>query len=162
MNRNSLRKMEDSEIIDINGGALYEGYNGVICSPFVLGKIPDEIRKAVKAAYMSQQVVAEHMKPGALSTELYKIYSNFLEKEGYRQFSPYGSVHSLGMLECETPFFSAHRDVEMIENMVIAVDVYFKNLPWGSFRIEDTYIIRKDGAELATQFNKSFIPQLFL
>ena len=161
MNRNTLRKVKDSEIIDVNGGALYEGYNGVICSPFVPGKIPDEIRKAVKVAYTSMQVVVEHMKPGAVSTELYKVYSNFLEKEGYRQFSPYGSVHSLGMLECETPFFSAHREVEMLENMVIAIDVYFKNLPWGSFRIEDTFIIRKDGAELATKFNKSFIPQLF-
>jgi Xaa-Pro aminopeptidase len=162
MNRNTLRRVKESEIIDINGGSLYEGYNGVICSPFVIGKIPDEIRKAVKVAYEAMEVVVDHMKPGALSTKLYKIYSDFLEKEGYRQFSPYGSVHSLGMLECETPFFYTHRDVEMLENMVIAIDVYFKNLPWGSFRIEDTFIIRKDGAELATQFNKSFIPQLFL
>jgi Xaa-Pro aminopeptidase len=161
MNRNTLRKVKESEIIDVNGGALYEGYNGVICSPFVLGKLPDEIRKAVKVAYASMQVVVDHMKPGAVSTTLYKVYSDFLEKEGYRQFSPYGSVHSLGMLECETPFFSAHREVEMLENMVVAIDVYFKNLPWGSFRIEDTFIIRKDGAELATQFNKSFIPKMF-
>jgi Xaa-Pro dipeptidase len=161
MNRNTLRRVKESEIIDINGGSLYEGYNGVVCAPFVLGKLPDEIRKAVKVAYASMQVVVEHMKPGAVSTELYKVYSDFLEKEGYRQFSPYGSVHSLGMLECETPFFSAHREVEMLENMVVAIDVYFKNLPWGSFRIEDTFIIRKDGAELATQFNKNFIPTMF-
>lgn len=161
MNRNTLRKVKESEIIDVNGGSLYEGYNGVICSPFVLGRLPEEIRKAVKVAYASMQVVVEHMKPGVVSTALYKVYSDFLEKEGYRQFSPYGSVHSLGMLECETPFFSAHREVEMLENMVVAIDVYFKNLPWGSFRIEDTFIIRRDGAELATQFNKSFIPKIF-
>jgi len=45
--------------------------------------------------------------------------------------------------------------------MAIAIDVYFKGLPWGSFRIEDTFIIRKEGAELATTFNKEFIPRVF-
>jgi Xaa-Pro aminopeptidase len=161
MNRNTLRKVQEGEIININAGALYEGYNGVICTPLVLGKIPDEIKKAVKVAHTSMQVVVDHMKPGTLSTQLYKVYTDFLEKEGYREFSPYGSVHSLGMLECETPFFSTKREVKMLENMVVAIDVYFKGLPWGSFRIEDTFIIRKDGAELATHFNKDFIPQLF-
>jgi Xaa-Pro aminopeptidase len=161
MNRNTLRKVGEGEIIDLQAGALYEGYNGVICTPVVLGNVPDEIKKAVGAAYDSMKVVVDKMKPGAVSTELYGVYSDFLEKAGYREFSPYGSVHSLGMLECETPFFSAHRDVEMLENMVVAIDVYFKGLPWGSFRIEDTFIIRRDGAELATTFNRDFIPRMF-
>jgi Xaa-Pro aminopeptidase len=119
------------------------------------------MRVTVNVAYDSMKVVVEKMKPGAVSTQLYKVYSDFLEEKGYRQFSPYGSVHSLGMLECETPFFSAHKPVKMLENMVIAIDVYFKGLPWGSFRIEDTFIIQKDGAELATTFNKDFIPGAF-
>jgi Xaa-Pro aminopeptidase len=161
MNRNTLRRVKEGEIIDLQAGTLYEGYNGVMCTPVVLGKIPDEIRKAVNVAYNAMKVVVDKMRPGAVSTELYIVYSDFLQKEGYRQFSPYGSVHSLGMLECETPFFSAHRDVEMLENMVIAIDVYFKGLPWGSFRIEDTFIIRKDGAELATMFNREYLPKVF-
>jgi Xaa-Pro aminopeptidase len=127
----------------------------------VLGNIPADIKKAVNTAYNAMKVVVEKMKPGALSTELYMVYTDFLEQEGYREFSPYGSVHSLGMLECETPFFSAHRNVEMLENMVIAIDVYFKGLPWGSFRIEDTFIITKDGAECVTTFNNNFIPKVF-
>ena len=45
--------------------------------------------------------------------------------------------------------------------MVVAIDVYFKGLPWGSFRIEDTFIIRKHGAELATKFNREFVPATF-
>jgi Xaa-Pro aminopeptidase len=161
MNRNTLRKVREGEIIDLQAGTLYEGYNGVICTPVVLGTIPAEIATAVKVAHEAMQVVVERMRPGALSTQLYRVYSEFLERKGYRQFSPYGSVHSLGMLECETPFFSAHRDVEMVENMVVAIDVYFKGLPWGSFRIEDTFIIRRDGAEPATRFNERFLPATF-
>jgi len=161
MNRNTLKKVKEGEIIDLQAPALYEGYNGVICAPVVLGKVPDEIKKAVNVAYEAMQVMVDKMRPGAVSTELYKVYCNFLKKKGYRKFSPYGSVHSLGMLECETPFFSAHKEVEMLENMVVAIDVYFKGLPWGSFRIEDTFIIREEGAECATIFNKDFIPEFF-
>lgn len=161
MNRNTLRKVKESEIIDLQAGTLYEGYNGVICSPVVLGKIPDEIATAVNVAYEAQNLVADALKPGVSSRKLYDIYIGFLEKKGYKEYSPYGSVHSLGMLECETPFFSAKKDVIVDENMVVAIDAYFKGLPWGSFRIEDTFIIRKDGAEFATKFNQKYIPKHF-
>lgn len=161
MNRNTLRKVQEGEIIDLQAGALYEGYNGVICTPVVLGEVPDEIRKAVQVASEAMELVAEHMKPGALSRGLYKLYGDFLESKGYRQFSPYGSVHSLGLLECETPFFSAHKDVEMLENMAVAVDVYFKGLPWGSFRIEETFVIRGGGAEMLTTFNRGYLAKTF-
>jgi Xaa-Pro aminopeptidase len=161
MNRNTLRKVTEGEIIDLQAGTLYEGYNATVCTPVVLGKIPDEITKAVNVAYDSMKAVVDALKPGAVSPQLYKVYGDFLEKKGYRKFSPYGSVHSLGMLECETPFFSATKDVKILENMVVAIDVYFKGLPWGSFRIEDTFIIRKDGAELATTFNKNYLPKMY-
>jgi len=161
MNRNTLRNVKEGEIIDLQAGALYEGYNGVACTPVVLGKIPEEIKKAVNVAYDAMKIVVENLKPGAVSPHLYKVYGDFLERKGYRKFSPYGSVHSLGMLECETPFFSARKEVKVLENMVIAIDVYFKGLPWGSFRIEETFIIRKDGAELATTFNQNYIPNMY-
>jgi Xaa-Pro aminopeptidase len=162
MNRNTLRKVKEGEIIDLQAGALYEGYNGVICSPVVLGSVPRSVKEAVTVAFDALQLVQKSMKPGAVSTDLYTVYGDFLEKHGMRAYSPYGSVHSLGMLECETPFFSANRPVSMLEGMTVAVDVYFKGLPWGSFRIEDTFLIRADGAELLTTFNREFIPRTFL
>jgi Xaa-Pro aminopeptidase len=161
MNRNTLRKIQDQEIVDLQAGCLYEGYNAVICSPVVTGKVPQDIKKAVMAAYEALHVVQQSMRPGVSSKDLYRTYNDFLDKKGYREFSPYGSVHSIGLLECESPFFSADRDVWMQEDMAVAVDVYFKGLPWGSFRIEDTYIIRNDGAELITGFNEKFIEETF-
>jgi len=161
MNRNSLREVKEGEIIDLQAGSLYEGYNAVICSPVVLGKISEEIKEAVKIAFEAEKAVVSAMKPGANSIELFKIYNSFLKKNGFEKFSPYGSVHSLGMLECEPPFFSAEREIIMLENMAIAIDVYFKDLSWGSFRIEDTYIIKKNGPELVTNFNEKFISERF-
>lgn len=158
-NRNTLRKVKEGEIIALVAGTLYEGYNAVISTPVVLGKIPDEIKEAVKVAYEAENLVANAMKPGVPSRQLYDIYNNFLKKKGYREYSPYGSVHSIGMLECETPFFSANKDVVIVENMTVAIDAYLKGLSWGSLRIEDTFVIRKDGAEFVTKYNQKYLPK---
>ena len=115
------------------------------------------MRKAIITAWDAEKTVADHFKPGVSSKYLYKVYADFLAETGYRQFSPYGSVHSLGMLECEAPFFSNKRDVILAENSVVAIDAYFANLPWGSFRIEDTFIVKSSGVEQVTTFNPNYL-----
>jgi Xaa-Pro aminopeptidase len=159
VNRNSLRKVQAGEIIDVNAGALYEGYNGVICTPVVLGEVPKEMKSAIAVGWDAERLVADALKPGVSSRQLVKIYGDFLEKKGYRKFSPYGAVHSIGMLECEAPFFSAKRDVFLAENSTVAIDVYFAEMPWGSFRIEDTFIVKSSGTEKITHFNEKHLPR---
>jgi Xaa-Pro aminopeptidase len=163
MNRNTLRKVKESEIINPASGTLYEGYNAVICTPVVLGKIPTDMKDAIKACHEVKNYQASAMKPGSTSKQLFKIYNDFLEKKGYLKYlSPYGAAHSTGLLECEVPCFQdPNLDVLMEENMAICIDAYLTGLPWGSFRIEDTYIVKKDGAELLTRFNQSYIPETF-
>jgi Xaa-Pro aminopeptidase len=157
MNRNTLRKVQEGEIIDLQAGTLYEGYNAVICTPVILGPVPAEMKKAIIVAREALNLVAGELKPGAVSRQLFRTYTDYLDKTGYRQFTPYGSVHSLGMLECESPFFSATKDVVLVDNAVVAIDAYFKGLPWGSFRIEETFIVHPDGPELVTTFNSRYL-----
>ena len=51
MCRNTLRKIQEGEILNLAAGVCYEGYNGIICSPLVLGEIPQKIKDAVMCAY---------------------------------------------------------------------------------------------------------------
>lgn len=153
MNRNTLRKIQEAEIINIQGGALYEGYNSIICTPVVLGNIPSEIKKTVRVMYEAQKLLVDYIKPRVNSKNFYTIYNNFLKEEGYLNYSPIeGAVHSIGMLEVD-PLFSPTRDIFIEENMAIAIDIYFKGFSWGSTRIEDTFIIGKKGAEQITSIN---------
>jgi Xaa-Pro aminopeptidase len=160
--RNSLRKIEEKEIISTVGGCCYNGYNGVISTPLVLGDIPKEMSDVIKMAHECLHFVADKMKPGVTSIELIDYYHNFLDgKGGFAQYSPYGAVHSIGLIECEYPFFGPYVPTVMVENMTVAIDVYLKGLSWGSFRIEDTFVIRKNGAEMLTWFNDKHIPATF-
>ncbi|MBQ8758097.1 MAG: aminopeptidase P family protein [Clostridia bacterium] len=161
MCRNTLRKIGESEIINLAAGVSYEGYNGIICSPLVLGKIPQEIKDAVMCAYDALNYASDKMKPGTSCDVVLNAYTEYLTKYGYIDYCPYGSLHSTGMLECEAPTFTVTNKRVIEENMAICIDAYFKGMPWGSFRIEDCYLIGKDGAKRMTTYNDKAILKIF-
>ncbi|MBR3791526.1 MAG: aminopeptidase P family protein [Clostridia bacterium] len=161
MCRNSLRKIEASEIINMAAGVSYEGYNGIICSPLVLGEIPQKIKDAVMCAYDALNYASDKMKPGVSCDVVLNAYTDYLTKYGYIDYCPYGSLHSTGMLECEAPTFTVENKRVIEENMAICIDAYFKGMEWGSFRIEDCYLITDKGAERMTKYNDRAIPKIF-
>ena len=158
MCRNTNRKFVESEILNLAAGVCYEGYNGVICTPHVLGAVPQKIKDAVKCAYEALNVAADLMKPGTPCDVVLNAYTDYLTKYGYIDYCPYGSLHSTGLLECEAPVFSVNNKRIIEENMGICIDAYFKGMEWGSFRIEDVYIIGKNGAERVTTYNDEVLP----
>lgn len=162
MCRNTLRKIGEGEILNLAAGCSFEGYNGVICSPLVLGEIPEKMKDAVKCAYEALNVASSLMKPGTPCDVVLNAYTDYLTEKGYIDYCPYGSLHSTGMLECEAPVFSVANKRVIEENMAICIDAYFKGMEWGSFRIEDCYLITKDGAQRMTTYNDKAIPEIFL
>ena len=161
MCRNTMREIEENEIVNLAAGVSLEGYNGICCSPLVLGEIPEKIRDAVKCAYDALNYASSLMKPGVTCDVVLNAYTDYLTKYGYIDYCPYGSLHSTGMLECEAPVFSVANKRVIEENMAICIDAYFKGMEWGSFRIEDCYLITKDGAQRMTTYNDKAIPKIF-
>lgn len=161
MCRNTLRKIQESEIINLAAGVSYEGYNGIICSPLVLGQIPQKIKDAVRCAYDALNYASAKMSAGTPCDVVLNAYTEYLTKYGYIDYCPYGSLHSTGMLECEAPTFTVGNKRVIQENMAICIDAYFKGMEWGSFRIEDCYLIGKDGAKRMTTYNDKALPEIF-
>jgi Xaa-Pro aminopeptidase len=161
MCRNTLRQIKENEILNLAAGVSYEGYNGVICSPLVLGEIPQKIKDAVNCAYEALNFASAKMKAGTPCDVVLNAYTDYLTKYGYIDYCPYGSLHSTGMLECEAPTFTVSNKRIIEENMAICIDAYFKGMEWGSFRIEDCYLIEKGGAKRMTTYNDTAIPKIF-
>lgn len=161
MNRNSLRKVREGEIIDLQAGAVYEGYNAALCSPLVLGAIPGEIKRAVKAADDAMRATLRSIKPGATSREVNHVGKSVLKRARLDQHSPYAIVHNIGCLECEAPWMPETQDFKFVEGMTVCIDVFLFRLPWGSFRIENTVAITAQGVDLLTKFNETYVPQHF-
>lgn len=161
MCRNTMRQIGESEIINLAAGVCYEGYNGIICSPLVLGEIPQKIKDAVNCAYEALNYASAKMVPGTPCDVVLNAYTEYLTKYGYIDYCPYGSLHSTGMLECEAPIFTVDNKRVIEENMAICIDAYFKGMEWGSFRVEDCYLITDKGAKRMTTYNDKAIPAMF-
>ena len=161
MRRNDERQIEESEMISIACGTCYGGYNGIICTPLVLGEIPQKMKDAVMCAYNALNRASALMAPGVSCDVVMNAYTDYLTEQGYIDYCPYGSLHSTGMLECEAPVFTVENKRVLKEGMCICIDAYFKGMEWGSFRVEDCYLITADGAKRMTTYNDEFIPKLF-
>jgi len=161
MCRNTMRQVQESEIITIGAGTCYEGYNGIICTPLVLGNIPQKMKDAVHCAYDALNYASAKMLPGTPCDVVLNAYTDYLTKYGYIDYCPYGSLHSTGMLECEAPIFSVANKRVIEEGMAICIDAYFKGMEWGSFRVEDCYLIGSDGAKRMTTYNDKALPKIF-
>lgn len=161
MRRNEERKVEEREMISIACGTCYGGYNGMICTPLVLGEIPEKMKDAVMCAYDALNYASAKMAPGVTCDVVMNAYTEYLAKKGYIEFCPYGSLHSTGMLECEAPIFSVENKRVLKKDMCICIDAYFKGMEWGSFRMEDCYLITADGVKRMTTYNDEYIPKLF-
>lgn len=161
MCRNTMRQIGESEIINLAAGVCYEGYNGIICSPLVLGEIPQKIKDAVMCAYEALNYASAKMVPGTPCDVVLNAYTDYLTKYGYIDYCPYGSLHSTGMLECEAPIFTVDNKRVIEEGMAICIDAYFKGMEWGSFRVEDCYLITDKGASRMTTYNDKAIPTIF-
>lgn len=161
MRRNEMRPVQESEMISIGAGVCYGGYNGIICTPLVLGEIPQKMKDAVMCAYDALNEASAKMLPGTPCDIVLNTYTDYLTKYGYIDYCPYGSLHSTGMLECEAPVFSVNNKRVIEENMAICIDAYFKGMEWGSFRVEDCYLIGANGAQRMTTYNDKALPILF-
>jgi len=161
MNKNTLRQVQEGEIIDLQAGVLYEGYNAALCTPVVLGTIPPEIADAVLVAEDVALAILGQLKPGATSKGLNDVGRGILNQRGYAGYSPYGLVHTIGCLECESPWLPVDKDLEIRAGMTVCIDVFFFRLPWGSFRYEETVAVQQDGPERLTQFNAGFVRPYF-
>ena len=161
MNRNTLRKVSAGEIICLQAGAVVEGYNSALCTPFVLGEIPGEIKRAVMAANEAMEATIHSLKPGATSRQINASGKAVLKRTGYGEYTPYALMHNIGCLECESPWMAEDKDYPVVEGMTVCIDVFLFRLPWGSFRIENTLAVTAQGAECLTKFNRDFVARHF-
>lgn len=165
--------IENGELILMDLGAEYRGYTADVTRTIpVNGKFTDEQKLIYDLVYKSQQAGADSCKAGVSFSTLSKttadiineglvelgIYESKEEKDvinpetGRNRYYPHGCCHHIGL--------DVHDKGEydlLEENMVITIEpgIYItENSPadkkwWGiPVRIEDDYLITKDGCEL--------------
>jgi len=80
------------------------------------------------------------------------VARKIMSDAGFERNFMYAGIHSVGVIEFEAPIFGPTSTSVMKENMVLSIDIPVFDGEWGGMRIEDGYIIEKDGSKRLTDF----------
>jgi Xaa-Pro aminopeptidase len=141
-------KMEAGTMVVMDIGAEYEGYAADITRTIpVDGKFTDDHKKAYQAVLDSQRAAEKVCKPGATWADLDAAAAKVLRDRGYAR-TGYMSFHGLGHYVGLSVHDSGTYAEKLAPGMVITIEpgIYDRKAGYG-IRIEDTYVITKDGFE---------------
>lgn len=137
------RKLEPGDIIQLDIGAKYQGY----CSDFSRVIFVDEINEEYQEVYDfvldQKKKIVESFKDGANIKTVIKAREVDYNLKNYDIAHSFG--HGVGLDIHEEPILGSKMDLYLKENWVIAIEPgVYKPGRYG-IRIEDTYLITKDG-----------------
>lgn len=139
-------KAETLVVVDI--GAEYLGYAADITRTLpVDGKFTEEHKKAYQAVLDAQKEAEKTLKPGGNWRDLDRAAAKVLRDRGYAK-TGYTNFHGLGHFVGLSVHDSGTYAEAFEPGMVITIEpgIYDKKAAYG-IRIEDTYIVTKDGFE---------------
>ncbi|WP_423791947.1 M24 family metallopeptidase [Methanocaldococcus indicus] len=138
------RKIEDILLVDC--GAVFEGYCSDITRTYIL-KEDSEMKKIYRLVYEAKCLVEDNLKEGVSTKYLTELVNNYFGN--YKKYFIHSLGHGVGLEVHELPNF--REDFKLKENMVITIEpgLYIKN-KFG-VRIEDLYLIKKNGFKRLTK-----------
>lgn len=145
------------ELIVIDMGCVVEGYASDQTRTVSLGRVSDEAREVYRIVRDAQQIGLASARCGMKASELDSAVRSFIAGQGYGEAFGHSLGHGVGIDVHEEPRISSKNDRILEENMVFTVEpgIY---LP-GRFgvRIEDTVVLRSDGAHPFQRFTKQLV-----
>ena len=145
--RAGLRFLQRDELVLLTIAPRYEGYHAAIGYPLGIGRLAEDVLRAMDVALEAQRAAMQAMRPGRPGSEVEGAARRIVEAAGLGPLFLYSGVHSVGVIEFEPPIFGPNNHNPIQEGMVLSVDVPLFHAPWGGLRYECGYLVTVDGAE---------------
>jgi Xaa-Pro aminopeptidase len=148
------KKIAFGELIIMDFGASYKGYNSDITRMVSLGAPSKKTLKIYNAVLSAQEAAIKKVKDGIEASEVDRAARDALRKEGLEKYFRHGTGHGIGLQVHEGPRVSSSSKDVLKEGMVITIEpgVYLPNI--GGFRVEDMVLVKKSGCEMITKSSK--------
>jgi Xaa-Pro dipeptidase len=159
------RKLNMGDLVFIDAGCGYEGYNTDKTMTYMFGKsLPDYAIEIHSQCVDIQDEIAEMLKPGAIPSVIYNEIMDNLDTEFLKNFMGYGDRrvnflgHGIGLLIDEIPVIANGFNEPLKEGMVFAIEPKKGIENIGMVGIENTFIVTPNGGECITGNNPGLIP----
>ena len=146
------RTLQMGDLIMIDWGAKYQGYNSDLTRTFAIGELDADLVKIYETVLAANDQGKKTARPGLPAGEVDKAARKVIDAEGFGKFFTHRTGHGLGMEVHEPPYIYAENQNPLEEGMVFTVEpgIYIEGK--GGVRIEDDVIITGSGCESLSDF----------
>ncbi len=143
------RKLVAGEVIRFDGGVRYQWYRSDIARIGALGDPGERIRSYYGALREGAERGIEAIRPGVRTSEIYRIAMETVRKViPHYERSHVG--HGIGINNYDAPDLTPKSEDVFEEGMVVCVETPYYELGWAGLQLENTVVVRANGAELLT------------
>lgn len=149
------RIIQKGDMVTMDFGALYKNYRSDMTRTIAVGEPDAKLKEIYGFVQEAQKKAEEGLKAGIISKDLDQLARGVIESHGHKLI--HGLGHGIGLDIHEIPFISFRSDYAFEENVIVTLEpgIYVPQL--GGIRIEDDYLVTKDGCIQLTHAPKELI-----
>jgi Xaa-Pro dipeptidase len=151
------RLLERGDMVILDGGARYNGYNSDITRTVSLGEPSDLGRRIYQTVLDANTAGRVGAKPAVSGRELDAMTRKVVEDAGFGPQFMHRTGHGLGMDVHEAPYIAAHNDQPLPIGSVFTIEPGIYLAGQTGVRIEDDVVLTENGGESLTQFPRELI-----
>lgn len=147
-------KLERGDYIWYDIGCTYRGYRSDIGRIVSFGEPSTRLRTLYEASKLGQDRAFEMMRPGVEAGAVFDAAVARVREAGIPHYERHHVGHGIGVEFYEPPLLASGVEIQLEEGMVFEVETPYYELGFGGTFIEDTVIIRSQGAEIVTRLDR--------
>lgn len=138
-------------------GSTYRSYWSDTGRTVSLGEPSQQLRTYYAACRLGLEAIAEQLKPGARSGDLFELGIRTVRQAGIPHYDRAHCGHCVGVELYEAGGIRPNDAMQLAPGMVLNVELPYYELGWGGLQIEDTFLITATGYEPLTHASHELI-----
>ncbi len=146
------RKLKKGDVVTLDFGCIYKGFNSDMTRTFSLGKAPQEAKNAWRAVSDAHRRSIDAIRPGMKAADLDNIARRIISDAGFGEYFKHSLGHGLGVEVHEDPRISAMNSKGLVpEDSVITIEpgIYIPG-KFGMRLEDDVHVTGQDPVLLTT------------
>ncbi len=148
--------IEDGDMIMCALAVQVAGYVATCEVPFAVGNFSEETKRVIDVLIRASDAGLPYLKPGVPMGQFVQAVKDYFKAEKLSEYDIYPPLHGIGCAEAESPYPDENTKDVFVEGMTVNTDISLFGLQGGSNRIEEGFMITKDGAQSLSPFVREY------
>jgi Xaa-Pro aminopeptidase len=155
--RSGDRKLQRGDLVVLDYGCLYHGYNSDITRTIAVGSCDDERRKVYSVVRSAQEKAYQAAAEGVEAQDVDKTAREVIEAAGYGQYFVHRTGHGIGLEVHEDPYIVAGNFMKLEDGMAFSIEPGIYLPGQCGVRIEDIVVLQAGKAERLSKCTRELV-----